>query len=644
GKKSAPRRRPVKITRTFTGYRSDKDYALPQRRTLERGQQYSHPSSYASDMDFQHTFYSASYHKETTGRSRPWVRIPFKAGSGEEDKTTPFSASQTLSTLHHHRWSAFSLSYSARRRGLSPFAQPTRPARPLLPTCGTAVDRAFISGRAHVRTPGSRAPKRATTISFANPKAAQYLVDGTKIPEVDFDVVHPGRVRPIDADLWERKRDEKAVLLVLAYDEPGVHGRSCVWTNGGPGCSSLEGLLQENGPFTWPTGTAKPIRNQWAWTNLVISCPLGRATGRYGILARYPNITNEDQLAAQFAGFLAQFLEVFSELKGKNFYATGESYAGVYVPYIANYLYEHPKAVDLKLKGTWITDPAVSYDLKWKDVLGLNSSFVSYIQQVGDKCGFTDYSKKYATYPPAGPTPAPSHVVRRLQIGRALKTNALPGAWYTTLQSRELFSSDRWVNPNFNIYRIFDVWPVLWDVLGFPGSFDNQQSPLYFNRTDVQDAIHAPYQLETYLSTLLIPPMLSVMPNVIEKSLVMHGFVTLASFVLHALSRSRHSRNMTWHGQQGFQQPIASESFIIEGFGILGAMHQERNLTYVEVDLSGHMMPQYAPWAAYKTLSYLLGREELTDHTNDAALYPSAYALYGLASSKKSLNRHQTEL
>lgn len=44
---------------------------------------------------------------------------------------------------------------------------------------------------------------------------------------------------------------------------------------------------------------------------------------------------------------------------------------------------------------------------------------------------------------------------------------------------------------------------------------------------------------------------------------------------------------------------------------------------------TGHMMPQYAPWAAYKTLSYLLGRENLTDHSNDGALYPNDYELFG---------------
>jgi len=53
---------------------------------------------------------------------------------------------------------------------------------------------------------------------------------------------------------------------------------------------------------------------------------------------------------------------------------------------------------------------------------------------------------------------------------------------------------------------------------------------------------------------------------------------------------------MTWGGAQGFQTPIAPDSFIIDGFGASGVSHQERGLAYYEVVLCGHMVPQFAPW------------------------------------------------
>ena len=74
-----------------------------------------------------------------------------------------------------------------------------------------------------------------------------------------------------------------AFLLVIAHQQGLIY-----YSLGCPGCSSLEGLLQENGvsrynpqgaikqllmtvgpqPFSWIVGTAKPIVNQYSWTNL----------------------------------------------------------------------------------------------------------------------------------------------------------------------------------------------------------------------------------------------------------------------------------------------------------------------------------------------------------------------------------------
>lgn len=42
--------------------------------------------------------------------------------------------------------------------------------------------------------------------------------------------------------------------------------------------------------------------------------------------------------------------------------------------------------------------------------------------------------------------------------------------------------------------------------------------------------------------------------------------------------------------------------------GVMGHYHTERGLTLVNVVLSGHMVPQYAPSAAYRQVQFLLGK------------------------------------
>jgi carboxypeptidase D len=54
-------------------------------------------------------------------------------------------------------------------------------------------------------------------------------------------------------------------------------------------------------------------------------------------------------------------------------------------------------------------------------------------------------------------------------------------------------------------------------------------------------------------------------------------------------------RSMTQGRAQGLWRPIKSSNFIVDGFGpAAGNMHAERGLTYVEVVLSGHMVPQFS--------------------------------------------------
>ncbi len=94
-----------------------------------------------------------------------------------------------------------------------------------------------------------------------------------------------------------------------------------------PGCSSFEGLLQENGPFLWQYGTYKPVENPWSWhtlTNIVyVEQPVGT-----GFTTGKTTITNEKELAAQFMGFWKNFIDTFG-MQGYKVYIAGESYAYV---------------------------------------------------------------------------------------------------------------------------------------------------------------------------------------------------------------------------------------------------------------------------------------------------------------------------
>jgi hypothetical protein len=96
-----------------------------------------------------------------------------------------------------------------------------------------------------------------------------------------------------------------------------------------PGCSSFEGLLQENAPFLWQYGTFKPVPNPYTWVNLTNVVWVEQPVGT-GFSQGIPTATNEEDVAAQFLGFWENFVDIFA-LQGRKVYITGESYAGYYV-------------------------------------------------------------------------------------------------------------------------------------------------------------------------------------------------------------------------------------------------------------------------------------------------------------------------
>jgi carboxypeptidase D len=168
-------------------------------------------------------------------------------------------------------------------------------------------------------------------------------------------------------------------------------------------------------------------------------------------------------------------------------------------------------------------------------------------------------------------------------------------------------------------------------VLGFPGSIPYEVNNLYFNRTAVQTAIHAPHidweectEVDVFVNNTdtSAPSALSVLPGVIEKAdrvIIGHGILDMILIYNGTLLAIQ---NMTFNGAQGFSTPPEKfDNFYVPyhtefdnelgstaGAGVMGKTNTERGLTLVTVQLSGHMIPQYAPSASYRHLEFLLGR------------------------------------
>lgn len=129
-----------------------------------------------------------------------------------------------------------------------------------------------------------------------------------------------------------------------------------LWLNGGPGCSSMDGLVYENGPFGISEEDPTQLyRRKSSWATmanmLYFEAPVGVGFS-YSDDPKDYNV-NDNQTAEDNLHALEVFFAAYPELEG-DFFITGESYAGIYVPTLAEAIMNADrkgKYKGLKLKG-----------------------------------------------------------------------------------------------------------------------------------------------------------------------------------------------------------------------------------------------------------------------------------------------------
>jgi carboxypeptidase D len=116
-------------------------------------------------------------------------------------------------------------------------------------------------------------------------------------------------------------------------------------------------------------------------------------------------------------------------------------------------------------------------------VLGLNDTFIAQLEKLHQSCGYADFIDKYLQYPPPAVQP-PKYFNYTSESDCDLWDLAYNAAYAP--------------NPCFNVYEIVGQCPLLSDPLGYPTDLQYTYAglPVYFNRTDVKKAMHAPMDVE----------------------------------------------------------------------------------------------------------------------------------------------------
>lgn len=174
-----------------------------------------------------------------------------------------------------------------------------------------------------------------------------------------------------------------------------------LWLNGGPGCSSIGyGEAEELGPFFTRKDTSTLKLNPHRWNKaanlLFVESPVG-------VGYSYTNTSSDlkdlgDKITANDAyKFLVNWFKRFPQYKSHDFYISGESYAGHYVPQLAEVIFDSNKHVSkadyINLKGFMIgnallddeTDQTGMVDYAWDHAVISDKVY----RDIKRKCNFS---------------------------------------------------------------------------------------------------------------------------------------------------------------------------------------------------------------------------------------------------------------
>lgn len=358
-----------------------------------------------------------------------------------------------------------------------------------------------------------------------------------------------------------------------------------IWLTGGPGCSSELAVFYENGPFSIADNMSL-VWNQFGWdqaSNLIyVDQPTG--TGFSYSSDKRDLRHNEKGVSDDLYDFLQAFFAEHSEYAENDFYITGESYAGHYIPAFASRVHQGNKdkeGIHINLKGfaigNGLTDPAIQY-----------KAYTDYALDMGI-IKESDYKRINKIYPAC-----------ELAI-KLCGTSGTVSCLASYLVCNTIFSSIMRIAGNANYY---DIRKQCEGSLCY--DFSNMEKFLNLKSVretlgvgDIEFVSCSPTVYEAMLTDWMRNLEVGI-PALLEDGIQLLVYAGEYDLICNWLGNSRWVHAMEWSGQSGF---VSSSEipFLVDGVEA-GLLKTHGSLSFLKVHDAGHMVPMDQPKAALEML------------------------------------------
>ncbi|XP_064943918.1 serine carboxypeptidase-like [Musa acuminata AAA Group] len=358
-----------------------------------------------------------------------------------------------------------------------------------------------------------------------------------------------------------------------------------IWLTGGPGCSSELALFYENGPFKIADNMSL-IWNDYGWdkvSNIIfVDQPTGTGFSystdlrdlRYG----------EKGVSDDLYDFFQAFFKEHSGFLKNDFYITGESYAGHYIPAAAERIHRGNKEKQgllLNLKGfaigNGLTDPAIQY-----------GAYADYALEMGI-IGQRAHNSITRIYP-----------VCQLGIKLCVSSGVI-SCVASLIVCNSIFNAILLLAGDINYY---DIRKKCEGSLCY--DFSNMEK--FLNQESVRDALGVGSRKFVSCSPLVYEAMITDwmknlevgIPTLLEDDIKLLVYAGEYDLICNWLGNLRWVNSMEWSGSQNFTK-APFRQFAVHGKEA-GILKTHGPLSFLKVHDAGHMVPMDQPETALEML------------------------------------------